>query len=128
MGKRATGPRIAVFGAGGVIGSAVVGECASRGYEVTGVTRNSAVTVDGVVARSGDMGDPLFVTQVAADHGVIICATAPTRAGDTPQNWLADMRNVIEYGEGTRLVLIGGAGDDLASSPGCSADDDALGS
>jgi uncharacterized protein len=94
--------RIAVYGATGMIGSRVVAEAVGRGHEVTGVTRSGG-PVEGATSRQGDAGDAALAAEVAAAHDVVVASIPP---GDL----LGRIRNLVENLDGTRLVMVGGAG------------------
>ncbi|WTX00023.1 NAD(P)H-binding protein [Streptomycetaceae bacterium NBC_01309] len=71
--------RIAVFGAGGRAGRAVLAEAVARGYEVTAVVRDPARHPDlagraGVAVVAGDVTDPADVARAAAGHAAAVSA------------------------------------------------------
>ncbi|MER7672584.1 NAD(P)H-binding protein [Kitasatospora sp. NPDC096128] len=108
--------RIAVIGANGSIGSAVVAEAAARGHEVTAVVRDpgryrgAAATVE-----RGDVLDPADVARVAAGRDVLVSAVG---GGDGPghlaliepaaRSLVEGLRTLAEAAP--RLVAVGGAG------------------
>src|ERR1035441_3376709 len=61
--------KVAVFGAGGPIGSAITAELLARGYMVTAVTR-SGTPIEGLVVQvaTGDAADDAAVHRVALRH------------------------------------------------------------
>lgn len=102
--------KIAVFGASGMVGSRVVAEAAERGYDITAITRSGAA-VDGAARNlQGDMGDAQLVTQIAADHDVLVSATGPSRTGGPHEPWLNSVQTLAENSGSTRSLFVGGAG------------------
>ncbi|MGW0663672.1 NAD(P)-dependent oxidoreductase [Streptodolium elevatio] len=73
------GLRIAVFGAGGRAGRAVLAETVARGYAVTAVVRDPARHADlvgraNVSVVAGDVTDPADVARAAAGHTAAVSA------------------------------------------------------
>ncbi|MFF4383236.1 NAD(P)-dependent oxidoreductase [Kitasatospora sp. NPDC001547] len=115
--------RIAVIGANGTIGSAVVAEAAARGHEVTAVVRDpdhyrgAAASVE-----RGDVLVPADVTRVAGGQDVLVSAVG---GGDGPGHLALiepAARSLVEglraLGDAApRLVAVGGAGS-LETAPG----------
>jgi uncharacterized protein len=101
--------KIALYGAGGVIGSRIAAEAVGRGHAVTGITRSGAAP-EGVTARVGDLADPHDVASVAVEHDVVVSATGPSRTGGSHDEWLAAVRTLLENVGATRVVFVGGAG------------------
>jgi putative NADH-flavin reductase len=106
--------KIALYGAGGVIGSRIAAEAVSRGHQVTGLTR-SGVAPEGVTARVGDLADRQDVAKVAAEHDVVVSATGPSRTGASHDEWLAAVQALLDSVGSTRVVFVGGAGSLLGS-------------
>ncbi|MEU9077415.1 NAD(P)H-binding protein [Kitasatospora sp. NPDC048538] len=115
--------RIAVIGAGGSIGGAVVTEAAARGHEVTAVVRDPA-RYRGIAAavERADVLDPAQVARVAAGRDVLVSAVG---GGDGPGHVALvepAARSLVEGlrslgGAAPRLVAVGGAGS-LETAPG----------
>jgi uncharacterized protein len=101
--------KIALYGAGGTIGSRIAAEALSRGHEVTGITRSGTVP-EGVRPRVGDLADARDVATVATEHDVVVSATGPSRTGGSHDEWLAAVRTLLGSVGSTRVVFVGGAG------------------
>ncbi|MEV5600792.1 NAD(P)H-binding protein [Streptomyces sp. NPDC052299] len=109
---------IAVFGANGTIGSAIVREALRRGHRVTAVVRDPAKFIQqhpDLTVTTGDVLDPRSVTAAAEDQDVMVSAVG---GGDGPGH-LATIRPAAEaLTEGLRtlgtraprLITVGGAG------------------
>ncbi|MFJ8429717.1 NAD(P)-dependent oxidoreductase [Kitasatospora sp. NPDC094019] len=123
---------IAVFGAGGSVGAAVLAEAAARGHRVTAVVRDpsrfDAARHGGsagpgrVTVLAGDVLDPADVARVAAGQDVLVSAVG---GGDGPGHLAligpaarALVDGLRELGGGApRLIVVGGAGS-LETGPG----------
>jgi putative NADH-flavin reductase len=103
--------RIAVLGASGAVGSAVVREAVSRGHDVTGVVRREPVerptrSVRYVAANAAHIAE---VMSVAANHDIVVSATRP-RAGS--EHELVQVARVVLTAAartGSRALIVGGA-------------------
>jgi putative NADH-flavin reductase len=115
------GVKIALFGAGGTIGQRIADEAVGRGHEVTGVVRDpSALTGrDGLIARTGDVLDPVSVATAVAGHDAVVSAVGPGQGAD-PGVIVGAARSLIQ-GLGRagirRLLVVGGAAS-LEVAPG----------
>jgi putative NADH-flavin reductase len=109
---------IAVFGANGTIGSAIVREALDRGHTVTAVVRDPAKTTISHERLSTATGDALereSVASIAKGHDVLVSAVG---GGDGPGHVatiapaaVALVEGVRSLGaEAPRLVTVGGAG------------------
>ncbi|MFG3229509.1 NAD(P)-dependent oxidoreductase [Kitasatospora sp. NPDC048194] len=114
---------IAVIGANGSIGSAVVTEAAARGHDVTAVVRDPARYRGGAASvERGDVLDPADVARVARGRDVLVSAVG---GGDGPGHAALiepAARSLVEglraLGDAApRLVVVGGAGS-LETAPG----------
>ncbi|MER6299623.1 NAD(P)H-binding protein [Kitasatospora sp. NPDC001539] len=114
---------IAVIGANGSIGSAVVTEAAARGHDVTAVVRDPARYRGGTASvERGDVLDPADVARVARGRDVLVSAVG---GGDGPGHAALiepAARSLVEglraLGDAApRLVVVGGAGS-LETAPG----------
>ena len=114
--------KIAVFGAGGRIGSRVVTEALNRGHNVTAVVRHPE---DYTNERShlrvakGDLFDSQDVEAAAFDHDAVVCAYNYTN-GATPSSipeLATPLLNGLKQAHVKRLLIVGGAGS-LEVSPG----------
>lgn len=101
--------KIAVYGATGMVGSQIVNESLTRGHQVTSISRKGA-EVAGTVAVAADQADGQTFAQIAKEHDAVVLATGPSRTGGDHAEWLAAMDTAISNAEGTRLMIVGGAG------------------
>lgn len=101
--------RIAVFGAGGAVGSRIVAEAVSRGHEVTAVSRHEMPVPDGVRVRIGDARRADDVEKISAGHDLVISATRPAvgRESELPVVAAAMLDGAARGG--VRLLVVGGA-------------------
>ena len=97
--------KIAVYGATGAIGSAIVEEAQSRGHEVTGISRRGS---EGQL--TGDALDADFATGVAEKHDVIVSAIGPSRVSDDGTRFVDSIANLVATLGNRRLAVVGGAG------------------
>ena len=101
--------KIAVYGATGMVGSQIVSESLSRGHEVTAISR-TAGEVTGVRTRQADLADAGTFAEIADGHDVVVLATGPSRTGGDHEEWLTAMKTAYASADGTRLLVVGGAG------------------
>ncbi|YCH06766.1 NAD(P)-dependent oxidoreductase [Arthrobacter sp. alpha11c] len=101
--------KIAVYGATGMVGSEIVNESISRGHEVTAISRKGA-QIAGATAQVADLADAEVFASIAKDHDVVVLATGPSRTGGDHGEWLDAMATAYSNAEGTRLMIVGGAG------------------
>ncbi|MDD7834326.1 MULTISPECIES: NAD(P)-dependent oxidoreductase [Paenarthrobacter] len=101
--------KIAVYGATGMVGSQIVNESINRGHEVTAISRKGA-EVPGAAAQAADQADAQTFASVAKGHDVVVLATGPSRTGGDHSEWLDAMATAFSNAEGTRLMIVGGAG------------------
>jgi putative NADH-flavin reductase len=106
--------RIAIYGAGGIVGTRLATEALRRGHEVTGITRTGSGIPDGVMSVIGDAGDPDLAKSVAADNDVLVSSIPPSRTGGDHQLYLDALRTLAENLGDARLFVIGGAGSLVA--------------
>ena len=99
--------RIAVYGATGAIGSAIVDEARERGHVVTGISRRGSEVVGDL---TGDALDAAFTTGVAEKHDVIVSAIGPSRVSDDGTRFADSVANLVATLGDRRLVVVGGAG------------------
>jgi len=99
--------KIAVYGATGAIGSAIVDEARSRGHEVTGISRRGS---DAAGQLTGDALDTDFATEVAEKHDVIVSAIGPSRVSDDGTRFVDSIANLVDTLGNRRLIVVGGAG------------------
>src|SRR5690349_4501003 len=95
--------KIAVYGATGAIGSSIVAEAASRGHDVTRISRNAG-------DLTGDAHDAAFTGPVADKHDVVVSAVGPSRLSDDGDRFADTIANLAATLGDARLVVVGGAG------------------
>ncbi|MFJ9691663.1 NAD(P)-dependent oxidoreductase [Kitasatospora sp. NPDC101183] len=114
---------IAVIGANGTIGGAVVEEAVARGHEVTAVVRDpDRFRGDAAFVERGDVLSPADVARAAARQDVLVSAVG---GGDGPGHVALiepAARSLVEGlrtlgGAAPRLIAVGGAGS-LETAPG----------
>src|SRR3954447_12346340 len=109
--------KIAVYGATGNVGSAIVAEAVSRGHEVTGLSRRPG-SAEGVRRVQGDAGDASSVKAIAADNDVVVSAIGPSREpGADGQPFLDAIQTLVDNVGDARLLVVGGASS-LEVAPG----------
>ncbi|ALD64936.1 NAD(P)-dependent oxidoreductase [Glutamicibacter soli] len=101
--------KIAVYGATGMVGSQIIAEAATRGHELTAVTR-SGKEVDGATAVAADLGDTSAYRQLGKENDVIVIAVPPSRTGGDHQDYLDAFEEITETLTDARLIVVGGAG------------------
>lgn len=102
--------RIAVYGASGMIGSAIATEAVRRGHEVTGITRSGGTLPEGVAARPGDAGSADDARAIAAEHDAVVSAIGPSRTQQDTGEFRAAIRTLADTLGSARLAVVGGAG------------------
>ncbi|MEK6975892.1 MAG: NAD(P)H-binding protein [Candidatus Thermoplasmatota archaeon] len=106
--------RIAVFGAGGTLGSRIAAEAVARGHLVTPVQRSPGFVKLGahrVGMRRGDAFDSASVANVAQGHDAVVSAVAPP--ADKPELLVRAARGLVAGCRAAgvpRLVVVNGAG------------------
>jgi uncharacterized protein len=95
--------KIAVYGATGAIGSAIVTEASARGHQVTGISRRGG-------DLTGDALDPVFTASVAANHDVVVSAIGPSRTEDDGTRFADSIANLANTLGHRRLLVVGGTG------------------
>ena len=96
--------KIVVFGAG-FVGSAIAGELAARGHEVTAVSRSGGKDVPAQVASvTGSVHDPAFLAPVTAKADAIVSALPALSLGAAVTDLLP-----AAQASGARLGVVGGA-------------------
>jgi putative NADH-flavin reductase len=113
--------KIALFGPTGMIGSRILKEALSRGYEVTAIMRDSSTTLERrphLDVKTGDILDAGSVAEAVRGSDVVISAFGPG-SGD-PQLIVAAARSLIDGVKRSgvkRLIAVSGAGS-LEVKPG----------
>lgn len=116
--------KIAIIGATGFVGSAVLNEALNRGHQVTAIVRNiNKITIknDKLTAVSVDAGDSDNLAKVLAGHDAVVSAY---NAGWTNPNLYNDfikgseaIQQAVKLSGVKRLLVVGGAGS-LEVAPG----------
>ncbi|MGW5437404.1 NAD(P)-dependent oxidoreductase [Nocardia asteroides] len=101
--------RIAVFGAGGAVGSRVVAEALARGHEVTAVARRAIAVQTGALLLVGDASDAEQVEKLSAGRDLVIAATRPAPGSESELPVVAAAMLAGAARSGTRLLVVGGA-------------------
>lgn len=100
--------KVAVFGATGMVGSAVVEEGRARGHEITTVSsRDGAADLVADVTRVDD------VRRVAEGVDAVVISVPPSRTGDPHEPWIQAHRQLARTPQPVRLFMVGGAGSTL---------------
>ena len=109
--------RIAVFGATGMIGSAIAEEADRRGHEVLAIARHEADSRtsppqgNAIERQVGDAADAAFVAGIAADNDAMVAAFGPSRApGDDKSAYVGLLGTFVEAAGATPVLGVGGAG------------------
>lgn len=111
--------KIALFGAGGMIGSRIAQEALTRGHEVTSVVRTPgklAVKHGKLKEVTGDAFDAASVARVTAGQDVVISAISVADQEGLLRATEAQIKGVKQSGA-PRLLVVGGAGS-LEVAPG----------
>lgn len=114
--------KIAVFAAGGRIGSRIVTEALNRGHDVTAVVRHPedyAYIHNHLKVAKGDLFRAQDVETGAFDQDVVISAYSPAKG--IPVSTIAEVAvpliKGVEQAQVQRLIIVGGAGS-LYVEPG----------
>jgi len=114
--------KIAVFGAGGRIGSRIVNEALNRGHDVTAIARhpeNYTLERPHLHVTRGDLFKTQDVEAAVFDHDAVVCAYNNTH-GAAPSTFTeitVPLLNGLKQAGVKRLLIVGGAGS-LEVSPG----------
>ena len=117
--------KIAVVGGSGMIGSRIVSEAATRGHQVTSISRSgisapqaTATAQANVTAQAADITDSPVAKAAAADHDVVVSAIGPSRDPEGhPDEFAGVLSQFAVDTRPTRLIVVGGAGS-LEAAPG----------
>src|ERR1700748_1147970 len=114
--------KIAVFGAGGRIGSRIVDEALNRGHDVTAVVRhpeNYTKIHDHLKVAQGDLFNSQDVERGAFNQDAVVSAYSP--AAGIPATTITELAiplmNGLKQAHVKRLIIVGGAGS-LEVAPG----------
>ena len=116
--------KVALIGASGFVGTPLLNELLSRGYEVTAVVRNPekvTLTNENLVVKGADVFDAENLAGIIAGHDAVVSAY---NAGWTNPNFFDDFTKGSKAIEAAtkqsgvkRLLVVGGAGS-LEIAPG----------
>ncbi|RYF54448.1 MAG: NAD-dependent epimerase/dehydratase family protein, partial [Comamonadaceae bacterium] len=115
--------KIALIGATGFVGSAVLDELLQRGHRVTVLARSAGKLAarEGLTVVHGDAQNAFEVAQAAAGHDAVVSAYNPGwTVPDLHDQFLAGTRAIIDGTKQAgvrRLLVVGGAGS-LFVAPG----------
>jgi uncharacterized protein len=101
--------QITVIGGTGYAGSAIVTEAASRGHELTSLSRSLPTDrIEGVDYVQGDATDEATLSSVISSAGVVVAALAPR--GPLAESFRDVNRTIARLAdaEGARLYVVGG--------------------
>src|SRR5262249_35231732 len=108
--------KIALIGATGFVGSALLKEALDRGHEVTGIVRHpeKLQAHPKLHAKKGDVQKADEVARLVAGHDVVICAFNPGWSNPDIYNLQVKgthaIINGVKQAGMTRLLFVGGAG------------------
>jgi hypothetical protein len=115
--------KIALIGAGGMIGQRIAQEALRRGHAVTALVRDPARYGEAypeIPAAKADARDAAALAGAIAGHDVVISSFGPNHQSGDVQDYPRVARALIEAvgrTEGQRLLVVGGAGS-LEVAPG----------
>lgn len=108
--------KIALIGATGFVGAAILKEAVSRGHSVTALVRNTdkVAKLDNVTAVNADVFDTDALAKKIAGHDIVISAFNPGWAdANIRENHINGSRSINEAAKKAgvkRLIAVGGAG------------------
>ncbi len=107
--------KIALIGATGFIGSAILSEALNRGHQVTAIARNIEKLQQhaNLTAKAGDVTDKAQAVVLLAGHDAVISSFAPKGDPDQFNGFLNSYRTIISSVKQAgvkRLLVVGGAG------------------
>jgi uncharacterized protein len=113
---------IALIGASGYVGSAILHEASRRGHHVTAIVRNTAKVTPqaGVTAIAADVLDTSGLANVLAGHSAVISAFSGHSQSQIREHYGRGLRSIIAAVKRAgvpRLLVVGGAGS-LYVAPG----------
>jgi hypothetical protein len=113
---------IALIGASGYVGSAILREALWRGHHVTAVVRDTAklIAQPGLRAIAADVLDTSALTSVLAGHAAVISAFSGHSQAQIREHYGRGLRSIIaavKQARVPRLLVVGGAGS-LDVAPG----------
>ena len=113
---------IALIGASGYVGSAILHEALWRGHHVTAVVRNTAKLIPqpGLTAINADVLDTASLASVLAGHAAVVSAFSGHSQAQVREYYVRGLRSIIaamKQARVPRLLVVGGAGS-LDVAPG----------
>lgn len=102
--------KIAVIGATGMVGSAVVAEAARRGHDVTAVTRHGSAIEGAGRVLAMDLTDVADIASLVSSQDTTVIAVPGNRATGETEPIVEAHRALIETRPAGRLLVVGGAG------------------
>lgn len=113
---------IALIGASGYVGSAILHEALWRGHPVTAVVRDAAKLSPqpGLTAISADVFDTAGLANVLAGHAAVISAFSGHAQAQIREYYVRGVRSIVaavKQARVPRLLVVGGAGS-LDVAPG----------
>lgn len=113
---------IALIGASGYVGSAILHEALWRGHHVTAIVRNTAKLTPqpGLTLISADVLDTTGLADVLAGHAAVISAFSGHSQSQVREYYGRGLRSIIaaaKQAKVPRLLMVGGAGS-LDIAPG----------
>jgi len=113
--------KITVYGATGMVGSAIAREAVARGHSVVGVSRTGTPkdAIEGVHYVAGEIGDAADVVNKAEDSDIVVFAVPGPRDGSPVQPIIdahaALVDALVEAAASARIFVVGGAGATLTA-------------
>jgi len=113
---------IALIGASGYVGSAILHEALWRGHHVTAVARNTAKLTQqsGLTAITADVHETASLARVLTGHTAVISAFSGHAQAQVREYYVRGLRSIIaavKQARVPRLLVVGGAGS-LDVAPG----------
>ncbi|UOE40295.1 NAD(P)H-binding protein [Chryseobacterium suipulveris] len=109
--------KIALIGATGYVGSAILNELANRNYEVTAIARNTDKINnenENITKRNADIFNTEELTEILNGSDVVVSAYNPGWANPNIHNdymkGAESIQKAVEKSDANRLIVIGGAG------------------
>lgn len=114
--------KVAIVGASGFVGSALLEEAVARGHIVSALVSDATrvCAVDTVTAISADVMDNQALAQHLAGHDALITAFSGHAQQDVRAYYMQGMRSIVAAAKAAgmkRLLVVGGAGG-LEIAPG----------
>ncbi|MFA6085798.1 NAD(P)-dependent oxidoreductase [Mucilaginibacter sp.] len=115
--------KVALIGATGFVGSAILKEAVSRGHEVTAISRDSSKVAKeaGVTAVAVDVNNADALAAALSGHDAVVSSYNPGWADPDLYNHFIEgseaIQEAVKKSGVTRLLVIGGAGS-LEIAPG----------